>query len=128
MLLCCCIDAFPAETNIFSFRLELLTLDHNKLTGDVDLICESDFMNISYFISDCGDYDGTISCECCTACCKDVANEKGCNAGDLLANHRLNFREFQTVREYNREQFVFNENIVFKKKPSGNDDNGNDDN
>ena len=87
------------------------------MTGDVQFICDNDLLNLTYFVADCGEYDGNITCDCCTFCCKEVENEKGCNAGDLLDNENLNF---QTVREYHREQFVFSENIVFVEKPSGN--------
>ena len=90
-------------------------MDHNNVTGDANVICshgtQSDnrFKDLKVFIADCGK-GGIITCACCGECCP-IGNDN-CNSGGLLAN----LDPHLTERGYQREEFVFSEDIVFQLK------------
>jgi len=65
-------DALNQLTN-----LQVLLLEQNSFSGDVDAICSSPDINIQAFVSDCGDDPPRVVCTCCTTCC---------SIGDSLCN------------------------------------------
>ena len=72
----------------FGFFSELIAIDHNSVTGDLQPLCDA-AMNLQIAAADCGDINNTttrqITCECCTICCDDAAVDERCNDLDLLA-------------------------------------------
>lgn len=69
--------------------MRLLLLDHNRLSGNTNVICNSQTVAASllFFISDCdsGDMEiAEITCPCCTSCCN--AQNQTCNEEDWHGN------------------------------------------
>ena len=57
-------------------------LDSNNITGNADVICESEAINTTAFIADCGEDE--LECSCCTLCCADTNTT--CNNFDWNVN------------------------------------------
>ena len=91
----------------------MLLLHDNDLEGNVDPICKGNKTSLEVATSQCGGPDPPIVCSCCTKCC-----EKGqvdCIKGDLLATFDLTYENY-----YERDEFVFSEDLVFKVSGLGN--------
>eukprot|EP00529_Nitzschia_sp_RCC80_P009838 CAMPEP_0113492902 /NCGR_PEP_ID=MMETSP0014_2-20120614/28316_1 /TAXON_ID=2857 /ORGANISM="Nitzschia sp." /LENGTH=772 /DNA_ID=CAMNT_0000386749 /DNA_START=150 /DNA_END=2468 /DNA_ORIENTATION=- /assembly_acc=CAM_ASM_000159 len=64
--------------------LDVLLLDGNDLTGTTAVICNNPTINITNFVTDCGEPNPEISCPCCSLCCSD--NNVTCNNFDWTVN------------------------------------------
>lgn len=91
----------------------MLLLHDNKLTGDIEQMCgENKPESLEIFTSQCGGPDPPIDCSCCTSCCED--GQADCVRGDLLATFDLSYENY-----YQRDQYVFSEDIVFRTQAAG---------
>ena len=86
-------------------HLDILLLDSNSITGNANVICESENVKPTFFVSDC--YPGQngerpeIECRCCSTCCTDE---------DTSCNNQSWTNNFDPVWEYGflRKNYRFN--------------------
>jgi len=106
-------------------RLQMLLLDQNDITGGANHICESEPDNLKVFSTDC---PAEIECKCCkTYCCGDSytgdKRESTCyDNTELVANFDLDWvMSFSNDAGYERDDFVFSENLIFRPASSDKD-------
>ena len=103
----------------------MLLLDQNDITGGANHICESEPDNLKVFSTDC---PAEIECKCCkTYCCGDSytgdKRESTCyDNTELVANFDLDWvMSFSNDAGYERDDFVFSENLIFRPASSDKD-------
>lgn len=82
-----------------NFSADLLSVEHNSLTGSLDIMCEN-VAGIAV-IGDCGGDNPKVRCECCNLCCEDGVP---CHEHDLFVQFEPtweerfdhNYREFDS--------------------------------
>jgi hypothetical protein len=50
----------------------MLLIDHNKINGTADVICNDTNIDLNYFVADCEGPIVNIECSCCDLCCNDL--------------------------------------------------------
>jgi len=86
-------------------------LDHNSLSGDLDVICYLfDFNPADMIIADCGGENPEITCslgDCCHTCCSDD-DVFGCNDKEWRGNRDPVWEHF-----YERRYHSFDDEIAW---------------
>lgn len=77
----------------------MITLDKNRLTGDVGFCGANGLAALQFSTADC---TSEVTCDCCKICCVD--HDSRCNTAEWQVS-------FDTG--YVRDQFVFSEDLVF---------------
>ena len=85
--------------------LDILLLDGNDIVGNADVICNTPTIELTQFVTDCGEPNPEIVCTCCNLCCHD--SNVTCNNYDWHVN-------LDPIWEYGYRRVVysFSQNVL----------------